>query len=192
MFSPSALLTRALQLFLGLHDLNDPVASLGGVTVTGSVSGNLTHSFLGIPFASAPRFDLPVPIESYSENFFAQEYGPACIQQDVLKTATPAAIRYLNMFNLTGTIPVPEIQDEECKYPCRFFTSSFLSSLTTFLKGLSVNVIRPHTANKNSQLPVLLVSSLPVRPSPHTHFFPSGTVPLTTPPVYLWRRFPFW
>lgn len=134
MFSPSALLIRALQLFLDLHDLNDPIASLGNVTITGFTSGDLTHSFLGIPFASAPRFNLPVPIESYSKNLFAREYGPACIQQDVLKTATPAAIRYLNLFNLTGIVTVPEIQDEECKYPLPLFFL-FLSKLTTFLRS---------------------------------------------------------
>lgn len=114
------------NLFLGLHDLNNPVASLGNVTVTGFTSGDLTHSFLGIPFASAPRFNLPVPIESYSKNLFAQEYGPACIQQDVLKTATPAPIRYLNLFYLTGIVQVPEIQDEECKDHSPCFFSSFL------------------------------------------------------------------
>lgn len=114
MFSPSALLTRALQLFLGFHGLNDPAVSLGDVTATGFASGDLTQSFLGIPFALAPRFAPPIPISRYSKDIVAKEYGPACIQQNILATATEAALRNMNAFNFS--IPIPENQSEDCMY----------------------------------------------------------------------------
>lgn len=118
MFSPSALLTRVLQLFLGLHGLDEPVVPLGDATVTGFASTDLTQSFLGIPFAAAPRFDLPVPIETYSGNIITQEYGPACIQHNVTTTATPAALRYMQQFNIS--VSVPASQSEDCVYPTIF------------------------------------------------------------------------
>ncbi|KAH9483256.1 Lipase 4 [Psilocybe cubensis] len=55
---------------------------LGSTNVTGIDIGPVSK-FLGIPFASAPRFNLPVPLQSYNGPIDATKYGPACIQQSM-------------------------------------------------------------------------------------------------------------
>ncbi|KAF9441554.1 alpha/beta-hydrolase [Macrolepiota fuliginosa MF-IS2] len=133
MFTPASLFSRILQFFLVAPSLVEPIVSLGDATVVGISHGQgITQAFLGIPFATAPRFNLPVPVGSYSGQIDATEYGPACIQQNVTATATKAMLDIMAQRNIR--IPVPENQSEEC---------------------LSINVIRPATATPNSQLPVV-------------------------------------
>lgn len=49
-------------------------------SITGLISSSGSCEFLGIPFATAKRFENPVDISSWEENFAATAYGPICPQ----------------------------------------------------------------------------------------------------------------
>ena len=116
MLSPLSWFGPLAQIIAAIEDPNAPNIPLfppkvtldGGITVTGVASGDL-HSFLGIPFATAPRFDLPVPI-TYQGNIDATSYGNPCMQHDLLTTATTSALNYFPENNVS--IPVLPNQSE--------------------------------------------------------------------------------
>ena len=49
-------------------------------SITGLISSSGSCEFLGIPFATAKRFENPVDISSWEKNFAATAYGPICPQ----------------------------------------------------------------------------------------------------------------
>ena len=116
MLSPLSWFGPLAQIIAAIEDPNAPNIPLfppkvtldGGITVTGVASGDL-HSFLGIPFATAPRFDLPVPV-TYQGNIDATAYGNPCMQHDLLTTATASALIYFTENNVS--IPVLPKQSE--------------------------------------------------------------------------------
>ncbi|KAM5535616.1 hypothetical protein V8D89_010783 [Ganoderma adspersum] len=57
-----------------------PTVQLDNGTFVGTSDGT-TDSFLGIKFADAPRFQLPVPVGQYTGVENADTFGPACPQQ---------------------------------------------------------------------------------------------------------------
>ncbi|KAJ3570757.1 hypothetical protein NP233_g4192 [Leucocoprinus birnbaumii] len=136
MLNPTQLLSRALTIVLSLFgDGTPPTVALDAAIVNGiNNQGSPSQSFLGIPFASAPRFALPEPIKTYTGTLDASKYGPACIQQDLMNTATPTMKDVLKHLNLTFP-PVLTNQSEDC---------------------LSINVIRPASATLGSKLPVVV------------------------------------
>lgn len=137
MFNPSVLLSRALQIVVSLYGGESaPIVSLGSATIIGvnNQDSPATQSFLGIPFAAAPRFDLPRPVPAYVGNIDASAYGPACIQQDVMATVAPIMKVIMGWLKIKNLIPVPEKQSEDC---------------------LSISIVRPATATSSSRLPVV-------------------------------------
>ncbi|KAH9941670.1 alpha beta-hydrolase [Epithele typhae] len=116
---------------------SSPTVKLDEATVTG-VRGNNVEKFLGIPFAAAPRFDLPQPIEAYTKSFTATKYGPACPQQAI---TLPLLFAKLDKWNV-----VRQIVD-------KVYTALVLKE--TSEDCLSLNVIAPRGAEKGDNLPVL-------------------------------------
>jgi carboxylesterase type B len=114
MFDPSTLLSRALQIALTFYSAAGPTVRLDTAVVTGLANDHQTQSFLGIPFAEAPRFDAPVPVQPYTDQFDATKYGPACIQHKTLETAT-WTLRQLIEIGIIPLVPAPENQSEECE-----------------------------------------------------------------------------
>lgn len=115
MLSPLSWLGPLVQFIAAFEDSNAPTIPLAapkvtidGITVTGAASGDL-QTFLGIPFATAPRFDLPVPV-TYQGNIDATAYGNPCMQHDLLTTATASALTYFTENNVS--IPVLPNQSE--------------------------------------------------------------------------------
>lgn len=109
MLNPFSWFGPLLQVLVALDD-HAKVTLDSGVPVYGLVSqsGNV-HSFLGIPFADAPRFALAQPLV-YIEDIHATAYGSSCIQQDQLATATESALEFLE--EIEFNIPVPVDQAE--------------------------------------------------------------------------------
>lgn len=56
--------------------VSTPLGAVTGMRYQGGWDG-----FLGIPFASNPRFEAPVPVSKWSGVFKATQWGPACPQQ---------------------------------------------------------------------------------------------------------------
>ncbi|PPQ83019.1 hypothetical protein CVT25_005259 [Psilocybe cyanescens] len=79
-----------------------PIVRLDAATVTGVNNGSL-NKFLGIPFAQAPRFDLPKAVTPYKGRINASTYGPSCPQQ--LTTPSPL---------LPVTLPQATSESEDC------------------------------------------------------------------------------
>jgi carboxylesterase type B len=62
-------------------------------SITGLISSSGSCEFLGIPFATAKRFENPVDISSWEENFAATAYGPICPQ-------TPGMLEMLSLIHI--------------------------------------------------------------------------------------------
>lgn len=116
-----------------------PNVTLGNITVTGVENGTL-HKFLGIPYALPPvedrRFRPPLNITSYNQSFDATQYGFTCIAQN----STPSSDFVRNVGNLIGFLVGDDNQpktpqSEDC---------------------LTLNVVKPANATKDSQLPVVV------------------------------------
>ncbi|KAF9483724.1 alpha/beta-hydrolase [Pholiota conissans] len=131
MLNPLSWFGPLLQIISTIEDPTAPTVTLDNVVVTGKTLDNV-DSFLGIPFANAPRFGLPEPI-TYTEDIDATKYASSCVQHNLTVTATAAMLEFME--NKDITLPVPEDQDESC---------------------LSINVIRPSTATETSNLPVVV------------------------------------
>lgn len=112
MLNPLSWFGPLLQIIAAIEEPEAPTISLDNIVITGKAVDNV-HSFLGIPFANAPRFNLPEPVV-YLENIDATTYTNSCIQHDLTTTATAAMKIFMNQNNVT--IPEPIHQDEECKH----------------------------------------------------------------------------
>ncbi|KDR70957.1 hypothetical protein GALMADRAFT_144423 [Galerina marginata CBS 339.88] len=82
--------------------MDSPAVRLDAAVVTG-VNDGVIDKYLGIPFARAPRFELPRPIHPYIGHINATAYGPACPQQ-ALSPGSP----------LIPISPPPSSISEEC------------------------------------------------------------------------------
>ncbi|KAF4610949.1 hypothetical protein D9613_006564 [Agrocybe pediades] len=79
-----------------------PLTRLDYALVVGRREGSV-DKFLGIKFAEAPRFKLPILVSSYSGYVQARSYGAACPQQKYSPTAPQIQL-----------LPPPEVQSEDC------------------------------------------------------------------------------
>ncbi|KAF8845026.1 alpha/beta-hydrolase [Paxillus ammoniavirescens] len=115
-----------------------PTVALDNGTFTGVVSAGV-NKFLGIPYAQPPtgglRFQPTQPISSYSGNYTATEYGPACIQQavDIPQSMYDAGHNVVKEVEQVYTAASPS--SEDC---------------------LSINVITPSNVAPGSKLPVVV------------------------------------
>ncbi|KAG8903813.1 hypothetical protein FRB99_002704 [Tulasnella sp. 403] len=126
-FAP--LLFGLLPLVSGVY--SHPTVSIGSATLSGREVGKV-DKFLGIPFAEAPRFDLPKPIPPQTQA--ATSYGYGCVAQ-LGKSHGLGAISVLwnQLAEVIRDWVFPE--SEEC---------------------LSINVVKPHHADERSMLPVVV------------------------------------
>ncbi|KAK0201512.1 carotenoid ester lipase precursor [Desarmillaria ectypa] len=114
-----------------------PTVTLDSATFTGTASGTVSK-FLGIPFAQPPigdrRFQLPETLPAYNGSYDASAFGPSCPQQAIklpILTGIPAeAVDHI--VNSIYNVVLPD--DEDC---------------------LTINVLKPTTANPKSKLPVV-------------------------------------
>ncbi|KAF9555946.1 carotenoid ester lipase precursor [Agrocybe pediades] len=113
--------------------LTGPSAVVDLAVVRGVESGNV-EKFLGIPFAKAPRFKLPVPVPRYYGIVDAKEYGPSCPQQSTSSSLTARSLEEVNvprqLLRRDGSA-----ESEDC---------------------LSLNVIKPKIARASDKLPVVV------------------------------------
>src|SRR6476659_9677676 len=58
-------------------NLNPPVVQVKGGKLRGFKDGK-TFTFLGVPYATAERFELPKPVAAWEGIKSAQAYGPVC------------------------------------------------------------------------------------------------------------------
>ncbi|KAJ7164210.1 Alpha/Beta hydrolase protein [Mycena filopes] len=121
------LLTFQVFFFCLAAVLGAPTVSLPYGTFRGFNEGNLTK-FLGVPFATAPRFETPQPPKRLYGIQNATAFAPACPQQALS----------------TGPI---------VRFP---FNQSI--SLLIEPKGLNLDIYKPSTAHPGSKLPVLLLA----------------------------------
>ncbi|KAG2008420.1 carotenoid ester lipase [Coprinopsis cinerea AmutBmut pab1-1] len=117
---------------------NSVSVTLGGGTFVGEQKDGL-QKFLGIPFAQPPvgnlRFRLPQPITSYNGTYDARKYGPSCPQQSISLPLVNGLVGEVTDW-MIGTIFGQVFPDaEDC---------------------LTVNVVKPASANANSKLPVVV------------------------------------
>ncbi|KAF7300171.1 Carboxylic ester hydrolase [Mycena kentingensis (nom. inval.)] len=119
-------------------DRASPTVTLDSGVFTGTTATANTQSFLGIPFAKPPvgdlRFRLPVANDAYTGTHAATAMGPGCPQQAVtlpILTGLPQEVIDDVVNSIFGTV-FPS--SEDC---------------------LTINVIKPATANATSKLPVV-------------------------------------
>ncbi|KAF9028912.1 carotenoid ester lipase precursor [Hymenopellis radicata] len=110
--------------------------SLDNATITGTGTSTVSK-FLGIPFGQPPtgelRFQLPKAVDAYAGAISATSFGPSCPQQAVklpILTGVPAEVVDYVVNSIFGVV-LPSAED------C-----------------LTINVIKPATANATSKLPV--------------------------------------
>ncbi|KAJ6495967.1 sterol esterase [Mycena vulgaris] len=92
MFLPVFCVTLPIFLASGFSATATPLVSLPYGTFRGLTTGNLTK-FLGVPFAHAPRFELPKSPTVLHGVQNATEFGPACPQQALTPLPIPGFVQ---------------------------------------------------------------------------------------------------
>ncbi|KAF7332685.1 Carotenoid ester lipase precursor [Mycena kentingensis (nom. inval.)] len=99
----------------------EPVVKLQYGSFRGAADGNLS-TFLGIPFsAPAKRFSLPTAPTPFAGVRDALEYGPACPQQKLSGTGSPAVYNSTSEDCLTLNVFVPQHAHSKSKLPVLFW-----------------------------------------------------------------------
>ncbi|TBU50159.1 carotenoid ester lipase precursor [Dichomitus squalens] len=111
-----------------------PSVRLDSGTFTG-VSDGVSDAFLGIKFADAPRFSLPVPVGPYIDEEDAVDFGPACPQQGSTDVRSMV------------DDPAAGVLVSEWRYPIR-------AKLPPSEDCLNLNVWVPAGTNSTARLPV--------------------------------------
>ncbi|KAF9240616.1 Alpha/Beta hydrolase protein [Melanogaster broomeanus] len=115
-----------------------PTVALDDATFSGVASGPI-NKFLGIPYAKAPtgglRFQVTQPIPSYSGNYSATEYGPACIQQ---------------------AVNIPQSMQDAGDQVVQAVEQVYTAASPTSEDCLSINVIAPSDIAPGTKLPVVV------------------------------------
>ncbi|KDR73001.1 hypothetical protein GALMADRAFT_252397 [Galerina marginata CBS 339.88] len=113
-----------------------PTVFVDAAAIVGVNNGSVSK-FLGIPFAKAPRFRLPVPVSPYFGILDASDYGPSCSQQVVQLASSSSSRRSAEDYGISPQFAKRDgsVAAEEC---------------------LSINVIRPKTACSTDKLPVVV------------------------------------
>ncbi|KAJ3551121.1 hypothetical protein NM688_g4916 [Phlebia brevispora] len=113
---------------------NPPTVTLDSGSFEGVANTTAgTNAFLGIPFASAERFHMPVANSPYSGIYNATAFGDACPQQTV--TSTLAVLSEEIAFGVLGVTDLAISTNEDC---------------------LTINVYQPAGISSNAKLPVLV------------------------------------
>jgi carboxylesterase type B len=73
--------------------------------VTGTQRSAGVRQFLGIPYATAGRWEAPKPAPKRSSAFAATKYGDSCVQ-----TITKTSLKFYELAGLPTT-PIPESED---------------------------------------------------------------------------------
>src|SRR3989338_1616298 len=84
------------------------------------VNTGKTFEYLGIPFATANRWELPQEVPAFSQPFQATAYGPTCPQHCELPVGVcPTVVQSENCLNLNVFAPVNATPSS--KLPVMFF-----------------------------------------------------------------------
>ncbi|KAG8961648.1 hypothetical protein FRC03_005105 [Tulasnella sp. 419] len=112
-----------------------PTVSLGETTFVGKFVGG-TEKFLGIRYAEAPRYKLPIPVTSYGADWIdVSRHGSACPQQPFrIETSSKWVTGILKKF-IDGLFEKHLPESEDC---------------------LNLDIVRPIGTSTGSKLPVVV------------------------------------